>query len=82
MVDTQTKLQQTETQDQIPDLSELFVIRYYDGKKSYWSGSGYYVDNINDARLYKTREHAQLVADTLLATKPIVIPIKIIEINE
>lgn len=72
----------SETQTTIADLSQLFVIRYFDGIYYYWSGSGLYVSNINDARLYRTREHAQLVADSLSATKPIVVPIKIVEIDE
>jgi hypothetical protein len=66
--------------DQI-DLSGLFVIRYFDGNYSYWSRSNGYVNNINDAFLYKTEAHAQLVADTLLATKPEIIEVKIVPVD-
>ena len=78
---TQPERITTETESTIADLSQLYVVKYFDGQSWYWSGSGNYLSNINEARLYKTKEHAQLVADSLLATKPQVIPVKIVEQN-
>ena len=81
-METLTQLKKTDTIDQIMDLSGLFVIKDIHDPIDigYWSGSGNFINNINEARLYKTREHAQIIADTLLATKPIVVEVKIIEV--
>jgi len=77
---TQTKKEQVNLPEVKVTFSELFVIKYFDGLANYWSGSGNYTTNINEARLYKTAGHAQLIADSLLATKPQVVPVQIQEI--
>jgi hypothetical protein len=81
-METQTKIEYTDDGVFAIDLAKLFVIVYFDGTDNYWSGSGNYTTIISDARLYKTREHAQMVADKLIATKPIVQQVKIVKIDD
>lgn len=57
-------------------MKQVYVIKK-NGK--YYSGSGNYVDDITDARLY-SKEHAEVIQLTL--TDTILVHIKIVEIHE
>ena len=57
-------------------MKQVYVIKK---NEKYYSGSGNYVDDITDARLY-SKEHAEVIQLTL--TDTILVHVKIVEIHE